>query len=767
MRAENNDVMVTLVCITYNQEDYIAEALDSFISQKTNFTYKVFVGDDCSSDRTPEIVMEYAEKYPDIIVPFIRKENMGAQRNLVDMCSQAKSRYIAFCEGDDYLINENKLQIQYDYMESHPTYRACFHNTEIKADPDWYLNSYYKANKNGQRLIPYSIPGYNKKLRSMKMDYYIQYGPAHTSSMFFRWDYDLKIPDWYYNHIFGDHPMMMLQAGDGTIGFIPQVMSVYRRSEVGVIMYNNKNEHFLKTRESWMDVLLDLENYFTQMYGDFCNAAIRRRMVQEGINYLSALNEHGLYDRIVEYIHCYPQIFDMSINTLMNNRKQIRKLNHLLSKKVLTEVEKEPKYVKNYVKQRMQRKHRVQKIKTAQSRLWYWLDGLRRKKKNLWVFTGTKNETYNNNTRHLFEYIVAYHPEIKPMWITSNSNIVKLFESSCLPVCLKGSKQAKKVLRKAGLVFTNNFVVDDYKMAGFNCRTKVVQLGIGVSMKNFENSKKMNSLAFKQYKKFNCLPKDSFKTRMKKKLLRIRAKMCIENYNEYFMMLVQNTAMCKKFSELFHLDKDRFFICGAPRTNPVIDHIPSNGIKKVLYAPEISSSRKWNDNIVNNFIKNQKLIDSFGEKNGFDLYIYLPYQVLKIYKVKLEAIELNSEHIKVVRTNDFYTILPDFDVMITDFSDHFFDFILMDKPVVFMKNHNDMERIKGKLALDYDAYTPGVKTENWGDSLVQVRTYLADPTIDSVARQKIVQELYENNSENNSEQIINELIKRLHWKIRR
>ena len=100
--AENDGTAVTVICITYNHEKFIAQALDSFLMQKTNFKFKVFVGEDCGPDRTADVVKEYARKYPDIIVPFIREHNMGAQRNLIDLCQRATSPYISFCEGDDY-----------------------------------------------------------------------------------------------------------------------------------------------------------------------------------------------------------------------------------------------------------------------------------------------------------------------------------------------------------------------------------------------------------------------------------------------------------------------------------------------------------------------------------------------------------------------------------------------------------------------------------------------------------------------------------------
>ena len=101
---------MTVVCITYKHEAFIAQALDSFLMQKTDFKFKVFVGEDCGPDGTADIVREYARRYPDVIVPFIREENMGAQRNLIDLCQRATSPYIAFCEGDDYWIDEYKLQ---------------------------------------------------------------------------------------------------------------------------------------------------------------------------------------------------------------------------------------------------------------------------------------------------------------------------------------------------------------------------------------------------------------------------------------------------------------------------------------------------------------------------------------------------------------------------------------------------------------------------------------------------------------------------------
>ena len=73
---ENNQCMVSVLCTAYNQEEYIARALESFVTQKTDFAFEVLVNDDKSTDRTADIIREYAEKYPDIIRPFYQAENL-------------------------------------------------------------------------------------------------------------------------------------------------------------------------------------------------------------------------------------------------------------------------------------------------------------------------------------------------------------------------------------------------------------------------------------------------------------------------------------------------------------------------------------------------------------------------------------------------------------------------------------------------------------------------------------------------------------------
>ena len=129
--SEDEPVMVSIRCITYNHAPYIRQCLEGFVMQKTNFRFQAIVHDDASTDGTTEIVREYAEKYPDIIVPIYETENQWSKHDgslLRCMLPLMTGKYWAECEGDDYWIDPLKLQKQVDFMESHPDYGMCHTN---------------------------------------------------------------------------------------------------------------------------------------------------------------------------------------------------------------------------------------------------------------------------------------------------------------------------------------------------------------------------------------------------------------------------------------------------------------------------------------------------------------------------------------------------------------------------------------------------------------------------------------------------------------
>jgi len=132
---KNSNPVVSICCITYNQEKYIRDTIEGFLLQKTSFPIEIIIHDDCSTDNTANIIKEYVNKYPEIIKPIYQKENqysLGVKIfPIVFSCS--KGKYIAICEGDDYWIDPNKLQRQTEYLEANSDYvlvseNSIFHN---------------------------------------------------------------------------------------------------------------------------------------------------------------------------------------------------------------------------------------------------------------------------------------------------------------------------------------------------------------------------------------------------------------------------------------------------------------------------------------------------------------------------------------------------------------------------------------------------------------------------------------------------------------
>ncbi len=129
-------IQVTILCITYNHGPYIRNTLEHFVNQRVNFKYEILIHDDASTDSTADIIREYAEKYPDVFVPILQTENQYSKGVpiIAKLYPKARGKYLAICEGDDFWPDLDKLQKQFDFLESHPEYSAVAGVTEFFDD---------------------------------------------------------------------------------------------------------------------------------------------------------------------------------------------------------------------------------------------------------------------------------------------------------------------------------------------------------------------------------------------------------------------------------------------------------------------------------------------------------------------------------------------------------------------------------------------------------------------------------------------------------
>lgn len=242
--VDNSDnPLVSVRCITYNHEPYIAQALDGFLMQKTNFPFEVIVHDDASTDRTADIVREYEKKYPKIIKAIYQTENQYSKQDGSIgriMNAACKGKYIALCEGDDYWIDENKLQMQVDFLEANPEYTMCFHSAKIQneLDPSYEENIYIGLSDRDYSptdlFSTWTVPTASVVMRKACYDY-----PIRNIDKF----------------IYGDIRVVESCAHMGKVRCINKYMSVYRIQSLGLTWDKKRdNQRFLRLPNHYLAI---------------------------------------------------------------------------------------------------------------------------------------------------------------------------------------------------------------------------------------------------------------------------------------------------------------------------------------------------------------------------------------------------------------------------------------------------------------------------------------------------------------------------------
>lgn len=312
--------LLSIICTSYNHEKFIRQTLDGFVNQKTNFKFEVLIHDDASTDRTPEIIKEYEKKYPHIIKPIYQTENQfskGVSISKEFNFPRVKGKYVALCEGDDYWIDNNKLQKQVDFLEANPNYSVCFHPVKF----------IYEDKPNKTNIYP------SKKLLSEELTFekLLQNNFIQTNSVVYRWRFNNEdVKDVIPNGIIpGDWYLHLCHAKVGKIGALKDVMSVYRRHSGGVWSdtdATNKNlhrRHGLKELKMYNSVYENLadksEKYLNETY-----LPMFKQIIDVYYNF-------GDIDKLVEIKSLYPELFEKTIQIQNPMGKKLKKYKKMYS----------------------------------------------------------------------------------------------------------------------------------------------------------------------------------------------------------------------------------------------------------------------------------------------------------------------------------------------------------------------------------------------------------------------------------------------------
>jgi glycosyltransferase involved in cell wall biosynthesis len=218
----DQDYILELPMCVYNHEKYIAQAIEGVVRQKTNYKYRLLIGEDCSTDGSRAIIEKYAALYPDKVFPLYHAKNVGAFENSKSLFRQCTGKYIALCDGDDYWTDPYKLEQQIGFLEKNPAYVGCFHNTEERYEDDPDAASQLYCHYRSARSISFTDLSYGNVMP--------------TCSVVYRRGLFEKFPDWYYTMKMGDWPLHLLNARFGEFWYIPRIMGVHRLHKKSVWM---------------------------------------------------------------------------------------------------------------------------------------------------------------------------------------------------------------------------------------------------------------------------------------------------------------------------------------------------------------------------------------------------------------------------------------------------------------------------------------------------------------------------------------------------
>jgi glycosyltransferase involved in cell wall biosynthesis len=210
---------VSVCLITYNHEEYVAQAIESVLVQETPFPFEIRIGEDHSTDGTREIVESYGKRFPEKIRLNLQETNRGLLRNFLSTFESCRGEYVALLDGDDFWTDSGKLRKQAEFLDRHAECSICFHQTQVLLANGTLCDENYTR--------PDQPP-----LTSIEALFETNF--IATCSAMLRRRAVPEIPDWYVTSPWEDWPLYLLVADRGRIGYLPGAMAVYRSHGSGL-----------------------------------------------------------------------------------------------------------------------------------------------------------------------------------------------------------------------------------------------------------------------------------------------------------------------------------------------------------------------------------------------------------------------------------------------------------------------------------------------------------------------------------------------------
>lgn len=326
------DVSVFISC--YNQGQFVAKTIESVLVQQTQYNFEIIVCDDASQDNSKEIILEFANKFPDKIKAIIYEKNIGLIQNFINFVKMAEGKFLAFCEADDWWIDSDKIEEQTEFLFNNPDYVLTFGS------------KYHFNHSTKETVIPTDFRPYFKNETEFLISH-IEYFYVHTSNAMITKESLINFVDVLAkikNRLFAwDYPVFFYLPTQGKINFVDKCYSVYR--EIGTSLtnqYNNDEKIYNKMVLNTYSIYFFLLNHYEYsdvvrqkvlfLFGNHClnfGMLLKRKvLLKRGINIL----RNFFSDEEVTNLTIYKQIdvaFKQNDNELMNEALHKIKENNL------------------------------------------------------------------------------------------------------------------------------------------------------------------------------------------------------------------------------------------------------------------------------------------------------------------------------------------------------------------------------------------------------------------------------------------------------
>jgi glycosyltransferase involved in cell wall biosynthesis len=247
---------LSVMIITYNHERFIAQAIESVLAQQVKFEFEIVIGEDCSTDGTRAIIMDFHRRYPGRILPLLRDQNIGGPRNMEATLAACRGQYVALIEGDDYWTCDDKLQRQVDFLDTHHDCAVCCHRVQILDEMGTGQDGVFPPYGAGSYTIEDLLKG----------------NFVYTCTTVIRRDLFSPLPGCFLDMNIGDWPRIALVARQGKIELMDKAMAVYRIHSGGIWSSLPLTSQLMKIAE----MLTVLDKHLDFQYTDTIRQTIAR-----------------------------------------------------------------------------------------------------------------------------------------------------------------------------------------------------------------------------------------------------------------------------------------------------------------------------------------------------------------------------------------------------------------------------------------------------------------------------------------------------------